>query len=186
MWKAFSPVLSVLMCMSLCVFNTGCSSSQIEKTVNIVMAESGVALQAAAAFAELRHDPALTVFFDSVYSAAVTDLPLVKAAGAAWIANKSAGNLAALSAAVNTLASEVNSQVLAANKVVTTDSQKSSLAALQLFAATVNGMSVALVGVSASMLLPDDYHEVLALTSRSTQEQVAKTYGVTPEFAAVL
>ena len=182
MQKAYSILLSVLMCMGLCVFNTGCSSSQTAKTVNIVVAEAGVALQSAAAFAQLRNDPTLGAFFDSVYSAAVADLPLIKDAGAAWTANKSAGNLSALSAAVNTLAAEVNAQVLAANKVANSDSEKSVLAALLLFSATVNGMAAALSGVSAKLLLPSGYREVLALTPRSTQEQVAKAYGVAPEF----
>ena len=182
MWKAFSPVLSVLMCMSLCVFNTGCSSSQMAKTVNIVVVEAEVALQSAAAFAQLANDPTLGAFFQSVYSAAVVDLPLIKGAGAAWSANKSAGNLSALAAAVNTLASEVNAQVLAANKVANTDSEKKVLAALLLFSATINGMAAALSGVSAKLALPRGYREVLALTPRSTQEQVAQAYGVAPDF----
>ncbi|MGA3053389.1 MAG: hypothetical protein ABSD63_04215 [Candidatus Korobacteraceae bacterium] len=184
MKKAYSVVLSVLMCMALCVFNTGCSSSQTAKTVNIVVAEAEVALQSAAAFANLRNDPTLGAFFESVYNAAVVDLPLIKDAGAAWTANKSAGNLSALSAAVNTLASEVNAQILAANKVANTDSQKSVLAALLLFSATINGMAAALSGVSAKLALPRGYREVLALTPRPTQEQVAKAYGVGPGFVA--
>src|ERR1700690_2971866 len=106
MKKAYSIVLSALMCMALCVFNTGYSSSQTAKTVNIVVAEAGVALQSAAAFAQLANDPTLGAFFQSVYSAAVVDLPLIRDAGGAWTANKSAGNLSALSAAVNSLASE--------------------------------------------------------------------------------
>ena len=183
MKKAYSVVLSVLMGMGLGVFNSGCTSSQIAKTVNIVMAEAGVALQSAAAFARLGNDPTLGAFFESVYSAAIVDLPLIKDACAAWTANKSAGNLSALSAAVNSLASEVNAQVLAANRVANTDSEKSVLAALLLFSATINGMAAALSGVSAKLALPGGYREVLALTPRSTQEQVAKTYGVAPEFA---
>jgi hypothetical protein len=182
MKKAYSVVLSVLMGMGLCLFTTGCSSSQTAKTVNIVVAEAEVALQSAAAFAQLRNDPTLGAFIESVYSAAVVDLPLIKDAGAAWTANKSAGNLSALSAAVNTLASEVNIQVLAANKVANTDSQKSVLAALLLFSATINGMAAALSGVSAKVTLPGGYREVLALTPRSTQEQVAQAYGVAPDF----
>jgi hypothetical protein len=66
--------------------------------------------------------------------------------------------------------------------VANTDSEKSVLAALLLFAATVNGMAAALSGVSAKLLLPSGCREVLALTPRSTQEQVAKAYGVAPEF----
>ncbi len=169
MKKAYSVVLSVLMCMGLCVFNTGCSSAQTAKTVNIVAAEAEVALQSAAAFARLGNDPTLGAFFESVYSAAVVDLPLIKDAAAAWTANKSAGNLSALSAAVNTLAGEVNAQVLAANKVANTDSEKKVLSALLLFSATINGMAAALSGVSAKLALPAGYHEVLALTPRSTQ-----------------
>ncbi|MGB8768653.1 MAG: hypothetical protein WCC92_03495 [Candidatus Korobacteraceae bacterium] len=183
MKKAYSVVLSLLMSMGLCVFNTGCSSSQTAKTVNTVLAEAGVALQSAAAFAQLRNDPALGAFFESVYNAAIVDLPLIKDAGAAWTANKSAGNLSALSAAVNTLASEVNAQVLAANKVANTDSEKSALAALLLFSATVNGMAGALSGVSAKLVLPSGYREVLALTPHSAQQQVAKAYGVAPDFS---
>ena len=109
-------------------------------------------------------------------------MPLIKDAGAAWTANKSAGNLSALSAAVNTLASEVNAQVLAANKVANTDSEKTALTALLLFSATVNGMAAALSEVNAKLVLPCGYHEVLAMTPRSTQEQVAKVYGVAPDF----
>jgi hypothetical protein len=182
MKKAYSFVLSVLMFTGLCVFNTGCSSSQTTKTVNVVVAEAGVALQSAAAFAQLRNDPTLGAFFQSVYSAAIVDLPIIKDAGAAWTANKSAGNLSALSAAVNTLATEVNAQVLAANKVANTDAEKSVLSALLLFSATVNGMAAALSGVSAKLVLPSGYREVLALTPRSTQEQVAEAYGVAPDF----
>jgi len=85
---------------------------------------------------------------------------------------------------VNTLASEVNAQILAANKVANTDSQKSVLAALLLFSATINGMAAALSGVSAKLALPRGYREVLALTPRPTQEQVAKAYGVGPGFVA--
>lgn len=181
MKKAYSVVLSVLMGMGVCVFGSGCSSSQTAKTVNIVMAEAGVALQSAAAFAELRKDPTLGAFFESVYSAAVVDLPLIKETGAAWMANKSAGNLSALSAAVNALASEVNTQVLAANKVANSESEKSVLATLLLFSATVNGMAAALSGVSAKLAPPGGYSEVLALTPRATQERVAKAYGVEPE-----
>jgi hypothetical protein len=182
MKKAYSAVLSVLMGMGLCVFNAGCSSSQTAKTVNIVVAEAEVALQSAAAFAELRGDPTLGAFFESVYNAAVVDLPLIKDAGAAWVANKSAGNLSALAAAVNSLASEVNAQVLAANKVANSGSERSVLASLLLFSATINGMAAALSGVSAKLALPVGYREVLALTPRLTQEHVARAYGVAPGF----
>jgi hypothetical protein len=178
MKKAYAVTLSVLMCMSLVAFSTGCSSASTAKTVNIVMAEAGVALQAAAAFAQLANDPTLGAFFQSVYSAAVVDLPLIKAAGAAWTANKSAGNLAALSAAVSSLASGVNAQVLAANKVANTDSEKSALGSLLLFSATLNGMAAALSGTSAKLALPNGFHEVLALTPRAEVERLAKVYGV--------
>jgi hypothetical protein len=180
MKKAYSLVLSVLMSMGLCAFNTACSPSQTAKTVNMVVAEAGIALQSAAAFAQLLNHPTLGTFFQSVYSAAVVDVPLIKDAGAAWAANKSAGNLAALSAAVNKLAGEVNAQVLAANKVVNTDSEKTALTALLLFSATVNGMAAALSEVNANLALPSGYNEVLAMTPRSTQEQVAKVYGAVP------
>jgi hypothetical protein len=183
MKKAYSCVLSILMFMGLCLFNTGCSSSQTAKTVNTIVAEAGVALQSAAAFAQLRNDPKLGAFFESVYSAAMVDLPIIKDAAAAWTANKSGGNLSALAAAVNTLASEVNAQVLAANKVANSESEKSVLSALLLFSATVNGMAAALSGVSAKLQLPPGYSEVVALTPLSTRLQVAEAYGVAPGFA---
>jgi hypothetical protein len=107
-------------------------------------------------------------------------LPLIKAAGAAWIANKSAGNLAALSAAVNSLAAGVNAQVLAANRVANSDSEKKVFAALLLFSATVNGMSAALSGVSAKLVLPSGYNEVLALLPQADIDSVTGTYGADP------
>ena len=137
-------------------------------------------MQSAAAFARLRNDPALGAFFESVYSAAMVDLPIIKDAAAAWTANQSAGNLAALSAAVNTLATEVNaksggqpSREYRFGKrvgaiIVLCHHQRHGAAAV---------WSKRQAATSKRLL------QVLALTSRSTQEQVAKAYGVAPDFA---
>ena len=80
------------------------------------------------------------------------------------------------------MASKVNAQVLAANKVANSDSEKLALASLVSFSVIVNGIAVAVASLntSAAMQLPAGCRDVMALAPQSDIDSVAAVYGIDP------
>jgi hypothetical protein len=183
MKKAYAVTVALLICMNLCIFQTGCGTSQVVNVINAIDAQLPPAMQTAASIASLSGNPQLAAVFQTVGQLAVTDGPVISATIAAWKANQNAGNLQAIIAAVNTLASGVNQQLLAANRLVNTDNERLALASLTGLVATINGFSIALAAVNknaktAMLRAPTPYTAVAEYIPRREIERVAASYGV--------
>jgi len=188
MQKAYAVALSLMICINLCIFQAGCgnNTSQVVNVINAIDAQLPPAMQTAASIASLAGNPQLGAVFQTVGELAATDGPLISATIAAWKANQSAGNLQAIVAAVNTFASGVNQQLLAANKLVNTDNERLALASLTGLVATINGFSIALAAVNknaktALLRSPTPYSAVAAYIPRREIERVAACYGVSAD-----
>jgi hypothetical protein len=113
-----------------------------------------------------------------------TDLPLVKTAVETWLANKTAGNLAALAAVTSSLASKINQQVLAANGLINSDADAIAMGVITGLSLIINGWAISLANGSsavvtkANLIVPAGFWEVMKITPRDEVEQVASQYGL--------
>ena len=187
MKKLYCSVLSVLLCMGLLTFTTACGKAPLTplQVVTLIETQLPTDLALAASIETLTNNPSLASVLVKISSIAGTDLPIIQTLVAAWKASQTAGNLAALSNAVNTLAAKINTQVLAANGLVSTDADAIAMVTLAGLALALNGMSIALGNLgtkSATLIVPDGFREVRAITPRAGVEKVAQEFGVPVEF----
>ena len=187
MKKAYSLVLSLLLCMGLLTFTTACGKAApltATQIITLIETQLPTDLALAASIERLAGNPSLANVFVKISNIAGTDLPLIQTAVDAWKASQTAGNLAALSSAVNVLAAKINTQVLAANGVISTDADAISMAVVLGLALAINGMSIALANIgtkSATLIVPNGFREVRAITPRVKVEEVAREFGVPVE-----
>jgi hypothetical protein len=184
MKKAYAVVLSVLMCMSLVAFSTGCGKALPLTPVQIIsLIETQLPgdLTLAASIAKLAGNASLSDILVKISNMSGTDLPIIQAAVTAWKASQTAGNLAALASAVNTLAAKINKQVLAANGLISTDADAIAMGVVAGLSLAINGWAIALGNMgstSATLTVPDGFREVRAITPRVKVEEVAREFGV--------
>jgi hypothetical protein len=182
MRKAYSAVLSVLMCMGLMTFNTGCGKVSASQVISIIETQLPTDLATAATIAKLTGNAQLAAIFSQSASIAQTDLPIIQNLVATYKANQSAGNLSALGAAVSSLAGKLTAQVLAANKVADTQTDAVAVAVVAGLAVGINGWALALANAgakSAQLATPQsDLRELAAIAGREQVARVAAVYGV--------
>ena len=184
MKKSYSLVLALLLCMGTLTFSTGCGKITAPQVINIIESQLPADLTLAENIAKLSGNPQLTAVFSQISTIAGTDLPLIQAAVAAYQSSKTAGNLTALAAAVNTLANALTPQVLAANRLVSTQGEAIAVAVVAGLSLAINGWAIALANSGAKVAqLPsqNDMRELAKLAGHEQVEQVAKTYGLTAE-----
>lgn len=184
MKKAYCLVLSLLLVAvssGFVVMETGCTASQLATSVAIIEQQLPVALTLAVNLASIA-DPALAPVFTLISTAVTTDQPGIAAAVAAWKANKSSGNFAALSAAVSTLAGKINAQVLAANGVANPQKDAIALTAIGGIALLINGWAASLSGGNVSATATAALHVIEGWPEGRRQiEETAAVYGVSAE-----
>ena len=186
-----SKLLAVTLGLAVLAGQVACSNSQTINVVNTIAAQLPVYLTAASNIATVAGDPALAAVFQQVSSIAQTDYPIIQAAVKAYQTNQTSGNFNALVAAVNTAASQINAQVLQANKIADPKTEAVALASLSAFALVVNGMAIALAGVNksstpAATAALIGYDDVKGYLSQKDIEQTAAVYGVSADYVAGL
>lgn len=176
--KSSCAVLSALLVMSLCVFETGCTKAQFDGVVATVNTQLPAVESLAVDIAALTGDQQVASVTASVAGAISADLPGVQAAVSAYLANKTSGTKNAIFATVSALATSINAQVLQANKVLNPQSQQSVLRQIAAVAAVVNGMQLALAPFfNKTVQAKADFLQVQPYIPRSDVDQVAKVYG---------
>src|ERR1035438_569183 len=184
MKQAYSVVMSLLLVMGLLTFSTGCGKVTAPQVISIIESQLPADLTLAANIAKLTGNSQLVAVFNQISTIAGTDLPLVQAAVAAYKANKTTGNLNALAAAVSTLANTLTPQVLAANRLVSTNAEAIAVAVVAGLSLAINGWAIALANAGAKTAqLPNqnDLRELAKIAGRDQVGRVAIVYGVTPE-----
>lgn len=187
MKKAYVVVLSVLMCMSLAVFSTGCGKVPAmtpDQVVTLIETQLPGNLQLAASIAKLAGNPDMSKVLIKISNMAGTDLPIIRDAVNTWLANKTAGNLAALAAVTSSLASKINQQVLAANGLINSDADAIAMGVITGLSLIINGWAISLSNggpapvAKANLIVPEGFWEVMKITPRDEVEQVASQYGI--------
>jgi hypothetical protein len=187
MKKAYSLILSLLLVMGTLTFTTGCGkAAPLTPTQIIALIETQLPgdLTLAASIAKLAGNQSLSNVLVKISNMAGTDLPIIQSAVVAWKASPTAGNLAALANAVNALAAKINTQVLVANGLVSTDADAIAMAVVAGLSLAINGWAIALSNTgtaSATLIVPDGFREVRAITPRIKVEEVAREFGVPVE-----
>ncbi len=185
--KTLSPVMALVLAFSTCLINTGCSDAKFDSTVKTIENEIPAAVALGADLATLTNDAQLKPILATAGSIAGTDLPIIATSINAYFNDKTASTKAAVFAAVTTLTTGINAQVLAANKIVNAASQQAALLKLAAFAAVVNGMQLVLAPFfnSSRLIGPIGpqipFSAVDASIPAAQQEKVAKAYGYTLE-----
>jgi hypothetical protein len=173
-----TSALAIVLCGSLVMMETACSSAQVENAVAQVEAQLPNLITLANNIATLSGNPEVAVVFGTVTTAIQADLPIFKAALAAYQADKSAGNFQAVIAALDSIINAVNPQLLAANKIASTPAQKTAVNALAVFSTALalsDGFLIAVQPAAAQAAHAATHtaklREVLPLLDR---EQVAR------------
>ena len=180
MYKALSVVTTLVMVFNVCMFTTGCSQASFDKNMKVVQSEVPAAVALGQSILTLSGDSAATPFLTAVGNAAATDLPILQAAIDAYFANKSSGTKNAIFAVVTKLAGAVNTQVLAANKVLDPKTEADALQKLAAFSVVVNGFQLVLAPFfNSSASARQQFQEVQPFSPREAQEQMAEAYGYT-------
>lgn len=178
MYKALTVVMSCVLALTSCIFNTGCSQSKFDSTVKVIQSEIQPAANLAAAIAQLANDPAVAPFANAIAAAGGSDLAAVSNAVDAYFANRSSGNKQAIFSAVQSLVGAVNAQLLAANKVLDPKSQAKALQELAAFSLVISGFEVALAPFfNQTVKAKADFEKVQPFIPRDAQEQMAEAYG---------
>jgi len=178
--KAYSVVLSLLMVFSLCVFETGCTSSQFDSTLATINNQLPAALALAEDIAALVNAQGMDPNIVKVGAVASTDLPVFQKAVSAYLASKSSGTKAAVFAAITSFSSNFNSAFLAANTVSNQKSQQAILTKFAAFAAVVNGFQLVLAPFfNQTVKAKADFQQVQPYIPRDVQEATAEQYGYT-------
>lgn len=177
MKKAYSVVMSLVLCVSLVGMEAACSSSQVQNVLNTINTQLPIIQSTVASISSLTNDPKLSAVLQEVETAYAADAPLLSAAITAY--NSGSGKLAGVIAASEVLASSINAQVLAANKVVSPGSEKQALVALAVVAAAVNGFALSLSAFGKSKTASASYQAVAPFIPQAEKEKVAQSYGYT-------
>lgn len=180
MFKALSVVMSLLMVFSLCVFETGCTSSQLDSTIATINQQLPAAVAEAGAIGVLISNSQVGPEFQKFATAASADAKAAQDAAVAYLANKASGTKQALFSAFSAFAQDVNAQFLAANTVENQKSQQAILTKMAAFVAVVNGFQLILAPFfNKQVQAKSDFRTVQPFIPRAEQEQVAQSYGYT-------
>lgn len=182
MKKAYSVVLSLLLVFTACAVETGCTSNQFNTVLNTISTQLPAAEALAQNIATLANDPVLSPFVTTIGNAAAADLPILQAAISTYQASSSTGKKQAIFDLVSALATGINAQVLAANKVANPSTQADALKQIAAIAAVVNGFQLVLAPffngkTTSAMNARATYESVSAYIPRQEKEKVARSYG---------
>lgn len=177
MKKAYSVVMSLVLCFSLVGMEAACSSSQVQNVLNTINTQLPIIDATVTSIAGLTNDPKLAAILNTAETAFKADAPLLSTAIAAY--NSGNGKLAGAIAAANALAAAINPQVEAANRLVSPGSEKQAMIALAIVAAAVNGFALSLSAFGKSKTAQANYQTVAPFIPQAEKGKVAQSYGYT-------
>jgi hypothetical protein len=131
--KVVRSILAAALCVAIVPFQVGCNSSTVSQVLSQVSLQIPVALNLTQSILTATGSGGCS-FCGTVGAVAQTDLPLLQKYIADYQASSSAGTMQQIYGVVDDMVNTINVQVLAANKVASSESEKLSLVALNSLA----------------------------------------------------